>query len=143
MMRWVGRIAAVIFLVLASGFFFLVAADHKQTRSTGALRSLQADLANFRQRTGTFPASLAELPAGATLDDAWDHPIRYHRVADGYVIASLGRDGEGPEYDWAKIHSLVAKERRVLLGPFRGSDCRHLDVDLIATDAGWYRSCAK
>lgn len=129
-------VVLLIFLVLVS-FPVLVGYQILRLRSQAAsnetLKYLAWKLGEFKDSTGRYPDQLGDLDLDWGLTDGWGHPIHYERVADGYVIASFGRDGKS---DGLNL-SLIRKPH------LRSSQCRNHDLDLIRTDLHWYRQCAK
>lgn len=134
-------------LAIVAGAYWYLVQQMMQPAAFTLLQTLRSELRAQQLAKGSFPPSLADLPKRASREpiDAWGHPVLYRRIGDGYVLASLGRDGkEDQAYDWTAMRQLVAKENDPpLSGPFRGADCKDLDIDQIATDDGWYRYCGK
>lgn len=89
-------IAAIAFMVGAAGSM-----EHIDTAVS--MTGVAAQVAEFRERTGSFPESLEQLSLTAPeLQDPWGHPLVYEAGgADlGFDLMSLGPDGvEGTDDD--------------------------------------------
>lgn len=85
-------------------------------RSRAELRSVAAALAAERYRLchGRWPESLAEVVptylAQIPLDPYDGQPVRFHRVADGLLIYSLGSDGEDNGGNLGRAEALPGTE---------------------------------
>lgn len=77
----------------------LTAGNFKEANNVAFMRSAQTALAveRFRLASGHLPQTLDELMPRflpAIPEDPYDgHPLRYHLLAKGYVVYSIGRDG--------------------------------------------------
>ncbi len=61
-----------------------------ETRST--ILGVGRALADFHERQGQYPASLAVIGGKAKLRDQWGRQFEYRRYEAGFVLRSLGRD---------------------------------------------------
>jgi general secretion pathway protein G len=63
----------------------------------GQGQRIREALAEYRKQRGQYPSSLDQLPGANerfVTKDLWQHPLQYSVTADGYTLASLGRDGK-------------------------------------------------
>ena len=81
-------------------------------RTHAVLRCQPAALAaeRYRRSHGAWPESLDQLTpdflAAVPIDPFTDEPLLYHKLPDGVVIYSAGKDGQdnGGNVDWGKIN---------------------------------------
>src|SRR5262245_32784471 len=71
----------------------------RQVRTHAICQTYVAYLSSFRERSGHYPAMLADAvpsdrPGLKTTKDAWNNVLYYESNGEGFVLASLGSDGQ-------------------------------------------------
>ena len=82
------------------------------------------------------PVRGRKIPIG---EDMWGHPISYTRLPDGYLLVSFGRDGrpDGTDYNRMRSESVFQSAAQ------QEKPCRNPDADVVLSDRGAHRACAK
>jgi len=103
-----------------------------QVRNHALCQGVQGWIEGERERTGGYPSSL---PTSESVD-AWGHPLRYQKLADGYLLVSFGRDGKPDGSDYLALRALGDH-------PAGHDICGAYDADEVMSDNGWHRLCGK
>lgn len=113
---------------------------HEQAlRNLETMKAHWRALASYREVEGAYPEDLAAAldrsspPEGVSGVDAWGRALHYRRVGEGFVLVSLGRDGEpdGPDY---RIDRDAGAHVRT---------CGDWSADQVLSETGFHRSCGK
>lgn len=93
--------AALVFVLVYMSSISSVSQMRELDGSQGFLRNnsrlIREALAEYRKQHEQYPNSLDQLPGANerfVTNDNWQRPFQYSVTADGYALASLGRDGK-------------------------------------------------
>ena len=155
----VRKINLVRFLYLAGLPFlaaFLVASywlvfrplnvDIQQVENAANMQDLITLLNEFRADHGVYPKQLEDEEfrkyGGPPHVDSWGRSYYYSTSGADFILASFGRDGKPDSLAFPAMRAQVltrTQAQRLLTH----EQCHSPDVDQIASDLGFYRSCGK
>jgi hypothetical protein len=116
----------------------------KQVRNCANLQTLTFLVESYRDKTGRYPASLAQAVAASSMDppnkrffssarDAWGHPYHYLVRGQAFILVSFGRDGVPDQLNYWNENAW--REGYAV--------CRNLSADIFANRSGVVRCCGK
>lgn len=98
---------ALIFVILNVAAWYNLRGQRNMCRNQDftrfyGLRVIGMQIANYREKHGVLPDTLAEIPdvhamlqqPGEPLLDSWGNPFQYRREGETYELFSYGRDGQ-------------------------------------------------
>ncbi|MFI4848837.1 MAG: type II secretion system protein GspG [Gimesia chilikensis] len=98
---------ALIFVILNVAAWYNLRGQRNMCRNQDftrfyGLRVLGMQIADYREKHGVLPDTLAEIPdvhtilqqPGEPLLDSWGNPFQYRREGEAYELFSYGRDGQ-------------------------------------------------
>ncbi|ANM31059.1 hypothetical protein ABI59_17975 [Acidobacteria bacterium Mor1] len=114
-----------------------------QHRNTAVMDGYRKALEKHLEKSGAYPASLAELPPlrrnvwqGQDVDD-WGETLHYESDSTRYVLVSYGSDFKPDGHDYWALRNGHAPDTPA------EDICRDWPADQIASDLGWHRVCER
>jgi hypothetical protein len=113
-----------------------------QIQNLSLMRGYREALETYRKHHGVYPDALQQAVRTPPVfgepikigQDLWGHSISYERLPHGFLLVSLGRDGEPDGTDYVALRSLTGSDE---------SRCKDFNADQIFSDRGEHRTCGK
>ena len=116
----------------------------KQVRNCANLQTLTFLVESYREKTGSYPASIALAVAASSMNpsnkrffssatDAWGHQYYYRVRGHAFILISFGRDGIPDQVNYWDENA--SREDY--------ATCRSLGADIFANRSGVVRCCGK